>query len=67
VIEEEMCRMTTYQDLVKSLKELHEFVIQSNDSDMLSVISQAKVSVESQAVKRENCVQKTLLELQQKL
>jgi hypothetical protein len=31
---------------------------QWNDSDMLSVISQAKVFVESQALKSVNCVQK---------
>jgi hypothetical protein len=48
----------TYQDAVKSLKELQEFAIQWNDSDMLSVISQAKVFVESQAAKRVNCLQK---------
>jgi hypothetical protein len=48
----------TYQDAVKSLKELQEFVVQRNDSDMLSVISQAKVFVESQAGKSVNCVQK---------
>jgi hypothetical protein len=41
VIKEEKCRMKTYQDVVKSLKELQEFAIQWNDSDMLSVISQA--------------------------
>jgi hypothetical protein len=35
----------TYQDAVKSLKELQESAIQWNDSDMLSVISQAKVFV----------------------
>jgi hypothetical protein len=39
VIEEEKCRVKTYQDAVKSLKELQEFAIQQNDSDMLSVIS----------------------------
>jgi hypothetical protein len=48
----------TYQDAVKSLKELQEFIVQRNDSDMLSVISQAKVFVESQAAKRVNCMQK---------
>jgi len=52
----------TYQDAVKSLKELQEFAIQRNDSDMLGVISQAKVFVERQAAKRINCVQKTLLD-----
>jgi hypothetical protein len=45
----------------KSLK-LQEFAVQRNDSDMLSVISQAKVLVESPAAKRVNCAQKTLLE-----
>ena len=44
------------------LKELQEFAIQRNDSDMLLVISQAKVFVESQAAKRVNCLQKTLLD-----
>ena len=53
--------MKTYQDAVKSLKELQEFAIQRNESDMLGVISQAKVFVESQATKRVNCMQKTLL------
>jgi sporulation protein YlmC with PRC-barrel domain len=52
VLEEEKCRVTTYQDAVKSLKELQEFAVQRNDSDMLGVISEAKVSVESQAAKR---------------
>jgi hypothetical protein len=47
---------------VKSLKELQEFAVQRNDSDMLSVIYQAKVSVESQAAKRVKCMQKTLLQ-----
>jgi hypothetical protein len=50
----------TYQDAVKSLKELQEFVVQQNDSDMLSVISQAKVFVENQAAKRVNYMQKKL-------
>jgi hypothetical protein len=49
VIEEETFRVKTYQDAVKSLKELQEFAVQRNDSDMLSVISQAKVFVETQA------------------
>ena len=61
VLEEEKCRVKTYQDAVKSLKELQECAVQRNDSDMLGVISQAKVSVESQVAKRVNCVQKTLL------
>jgi hypothetical protein len=52
----------TYQDAVKSLNELLEFAIQRNDSDMLDVISQAKVFVESQEAKRVNCMQKTLLD-----
>jgi hypothetical protein len=56
VLGEEKCRVMTYQDAVKSLKELQEFSLQRNDSDILSVISQAKVFVESQAAKRENCV-----------
>ena len=62
VLEEEKCRVKTYQDAVKSLKELQECAVQRNDSDMLGVISQAKVSVESQVAKRVNCVQKTLLD-----
>ena len=61
MLEEEKCRMKTFQDAVKSLKELQEFAVQRNDSDMLGVISQSKVFVESQAAKRENCVQKILL------
>jgi hypothetical protein len=39
VIEEEKCRLKTCQDAVESLKELKEFAVQRNDSDMLSVIS----------------------------
>jgi hypothetical protein len=62
VLEEEKCRVKIYQDAVKSLKELQEFAIQQNDSDMLGVISQARVFVGSQAAKRVNCVQKTLLD-----
>ena len=49
------------QDVVKSLKELQEFAVQRNDSDILGVISQAKVFVESQAAKRVNCVRKPCL------
>jgi hypothetical protein len=52
VIEDEQCSMKTYQNAFKSLKELQEFAIQWNDSDMISVISQANVFVESQATKR---------------
>jgi hypothetical protein len=37
VIEEEKCRVNTCQDAVKSLKELQEFAVQWNDSDMLSL------------------------------
>ena len=62
VLEEEKCSVKTYQDAVISLKELQEFAIQQNDSNMLGVISQAKVFVESQTAKRVNCVQKTLLD-----
>ena len=62
MLEEETCRVKTHQDAVKSLKELQEFAIQQNDSDMLGVISQAKVFVESQVAKRVNCVQKTPLD-----
>jgi len=61
-LEEEKCRVKIYQDAVQSLKELQEFAVQRNDSDMLGVISQAKVFVESQVAKRVNCVQKTLLD-----
>jgi len=61
VLEEEKCRVKTYQDAVKSLQELQESAIQRNDSDTLGVICQAKVFVESQAAKIVNCVQKTLL------
>jgi hypothetical protein len=43
VAEEEKCRVKTYQDAVKGLKNLQEFSVQRNDSDMLSVISQATV------------------------
>jgi hypothetical protein len=49
VLEEEKCSMKTYQDAVKSLKELQKFAAQQNDSDMLGVVSKAKVFVESQA------------------
>jgi hypothetical protein len=62
VLKEEKCRVKTHQNAVKSLKELREFAVQRNYSDMLGVISQAKVFVESQAAKRVNCVQKTLLD-----
>ena len=48
---EENCRVKTHQDAVKSLKELQESAVQRNDSDMLGVISQAKVFVESQVSK----------------
>jgi hypothetical protein len=67
VLEEEKCSVKTYQDAVKSLKELQEFAIRQNDLDMLGVISQAKVfdgksgSKESK-VRAENRVQKTLLD-----
>jgi two-component sensor histidine kinase len=60
VLEEEKYRVKTHQDVVKSLKELQEFAVQRNDSDMLGVISQAKAFMESQAGKRVNCLQKTL-------
>ena len=62
MLAEEKRRVKTYQGVVKSLKELQEFAVQRNDSDMLGVISQAKVFVESQAAKRVNCMQKTLLD-----
>ena len=62
MLEEENYREKTHQDAVKSLKELQEFTVQRNDSDMHGVISQAKVFVESQVAKRVNCVQKTLLD-----
>ena len=62
VLEEEKCRLKTYQDADKHLKEPQKFAVQRNDSDMLGVISQAKVFVESQGAKRVNCVQKTLLD-----
>ena len=62
VLEEENCRVKTHHDAVKSLKELREFAVQRNDSDMLGVISQAKLFEESQVAKRVNCVQKILLD-----
>jgi hypothetical protein len=40
----------------QNLKELQEFAVQWNDSDMLSTISRAKVFLESQAAKGVNCV-----------
>ena len=49
--EEQKCRVKTYQDAVKSLKEMQEFAVQRNDSHMLGVNSQAKVFVESQVAK----------------
>jgi len=61
LLEEEKCNVKSYQDAVKSLKQLQEFAVQQNDSDMLGVISQAKVFVEIQAAKRVNCMQGTLL------
>jgi hypothetical protein len=57
-IEEQKCRVKTYHDAIKSLKELQEFAVQRNDSDILRVFSEAKVFVESQAAKGVNCVQK---------
>jgi hypothetical protein len=62
IVLEEKCRVKTHQDAVKSLKELQQFAVQRNDSDMLGVISQAKAFVESQAAKTVNCVQKPLLD-----
>jgi hypothetical protein len=62
VLEEEKCRVKTRREVVKSLKELQEFAVQRNYSEMLDVISLSKVFVESQAAKRVNCVQKTLLD-----
>ena len=62
MLEEENFRVKTRQDAVKGLKELKEFAVQRNDSDMLGVISQAKVFVESHVAKRVNCVRKTLLD-----
>ena len=62
VLEEEKCKVRAYQDVVKSLKELQEFAVQLNESDMLGVISQAKVFVENQSAKIVNCMQKTLLD-----
>jgi hypothetical protein len=62
VLGEEKCRVKTNQDAVKSLKELQEFAVQRNYPDVFGVISRAKVSVEIQAAKRVNCVQKTLLD-----
>jgi hypothetical protein len=56
VLEEEKFRMETYQNAVQSLKELQEFAVQRNGSDMLGVISQAKVFVEIQVAKTVNCV-----------
>lgn len=61
LLEEENCGVKTYQDAIKSLKELQQFALQWNYSDMLSVVSQAKVFVESQAAKSVNCVQKPCL------
>ncbi|CAG2056095.1 unnamed protein product [Timema podura] len=52
VLEEEKCNVKTYQGAVKSLKGLQQFALQQNVSYILSVISQAKVFVESQAAKR---------------
>jgi predicted transcriptional regulator len=62
IVLEEKCSIKTYQDAVKSLKELQEFSVQQNDLHMLGVISQAKVFVEIQAANRVNCVQKTMLD-----
>jgi hypothetical protein len=67
LLEEEKSRVKTYQDAVKRLKELQEFAVQRSDSDMLGVISQANVFVESQAAKRVNCVQITLLDYWKKI
>jgi hypothetical protein len=40
--EEEKCRVKTYQDAVKSLKELQEFAAQRNDSDSQETKLRAK-------------------------
>jgi hypothetical protein len=56
VLEEENCRLKNYQDAVKRLKELQEFAVQWNDADILVLISEAQMFVESQAVKKVNCV-----------
>jgi hypothetical protein len=63
VTEEEKCIVKTYQDAVKSLMELQESALQQNNSDIVSVISQAKVCVcvEIRTAKRVNCVHNTLL------
>jgi hypothetical protein len=45
VIEKETCTVKTYKNAVKSLQELQEFAVQQNNSDTLSVISQANVFV----------------------
>jgi hypothetical protein len=37
MLEEEKCRLKTYQDAVKSLKELQEFAVQRNDSYVLGM------------------------------
>jgi hypothetical protein len=58
MLSRQKCRVRTYQDAVKSLKELQEFAVQRNDSDTLRVIPQAKVFLESQAAKAVNCVPK---------
>nr|CAD7426185.1 unnamed protein product [Timema monikensis] len=55
VLEEEKFSVKTYQDAFKSLKKLQQFALQQNDSDMLSMISQAKLFVESSAAKRMWC------------
>jgi hypothetical protein len=51
VLEEEKWSVKTYQDAVKSLKELQEFAAQQNDSEMLGVVSQAKVFCEKSGSK----------------
>jgi hypothetical protein len=48
VIEEKKCIVKTYQDAAKSLKKLQKFAVQQNDLDVLSVVSQPKMFVESQ-------------------
>jgi hypothetical protein len=55
------CRVKKYRPAVKSLKELQEFAVQRNDSNTLSVISQAKVLVKIRVAKSVNRVQKLYL------
>ena len=66
-VEEEIakCPLKTYQDALKYIKELQEFSLKHNDSDLLNVICRAHMIAETQAANKIH-VQKTILYFWQK-